>query len=64
MFALIWFGLFTLGIALALATDAAVALLPVAMLIMALFFTSLYFTFADCFVATADNSEDTHHDPT
>ncbi len=31
---------------------AAVAMFPVALLIVAMFFTSIYFTFADCFMAT------------
>ena len=64
VFALLWSGIFILGVALAMAADALPgALLPVGMLIMVLFFTSLYFTFADSFVATADPIEAPHHDP-
>jgi hypothetical protein len=45
------------------AEAAAVALMPAAMLVMALFFTSLYFTFADSFIASSEESlKDESHD--
>jgi hypothetical protein len=73
VFGLAWLGIFMLvmvltnvGVNLAAGAEAAaVAMMPAAMLVMALFFTSLYFTFADSFIASSEESpKDESHDPT
>jgi hypothetical protein len=72
VFGLAWLGIFLLVIMLtsvsvtlaAGAEAAAVAVMPAAMLVMALFFTSLYFTFADSFIASSEATlKDDNHDP-
>ena len=64
VFGLAWSGIFVLA-ALAVSliasllgnpTVAAVAMFPVALVIVAMFFTSIYFTFLDCFVSPPDEA--------
>ncbi|WP_341902549.1 BPSS1780 family membrane protein [Polaromonas sp. YR568] len=62
VFGLAWVGVFVgaaivvalLSIALGNPTFATLAMFPIALVIVAMFFTSIYFTFRDSFVATSD----------
>ncbi len=69
VFALVWVALFfVMALVVALLATllgnpefATVAMFPAAMLMVSMFFTSLYFTFRDSFVADEDNPESTPH---
>lgn len=69
VFGLAWAGVFVLAafvvsvIASVLGNPmlATVAMFPVALMIIAMFFTSIYFTFRDCFVATEDEQTGADH---
>ncbi len=64
VFGLAWVGVFVgaavvvalLSIALGNPTFATLAMFPIALVIVAMFFTSIYFTFRDSFVATSDQT--------
>ena len=65
LFGLAWSGVFVLAfVVVALISGllgnpmlATVAIFPLALVIVAMFFTSIYFSFVDCFVATTDELE-------